>query len=149
MKKMFSTMLLSALLICATVLPTSAVQQTDRTSEVFYTECGPVEVETTLTVYESGARSNSKRASLTNTYKNNGKVIAEVTLNATFGYDGSTAWVISASGSHTTYDGWSYGSEKISKSGGTATLTASLSKSGAGTIPVSISLTCSPTGQIS
>lgn len=149
MKKKFSTILVSVLLICAMVLPASAAQQIDRTSKVFYAECGPIEVETTLTVYESGARSNSRRANVTNTYKNNGKVIAEVTLSATFGYDGKTAWVISASGSHTTYDGWSYSSEKISKSGGTATLSATLSHSRYRSVTTSFSLTCSPTGQIS
>lgn len=149
MKKKFSTILVSVLLICAMVLPASAAQQIDRTSKVFYAECGPIEVETTLTVYESGARSNSRRANVTNTYKNNGKVIAEVTLSATFGYDGKTAWVISASGSHTTYDGWSYGSEKIGKSNSTASLSAALDHSYYASISVDISLTCSPTGQIS
>ena len=63
--------------------------------------------------------------------------------------DGKTAWVSNASSSHTTYSGWSYGSEKITKSGGTASLTGTLSHLLHRNIPVNISLTCSPTGQIS
>ncbi len=148
MKKVFSTILISSLLICAMVFPTNAAQQIHPKIDTIYTEFGPVEIKSTLVVYDS-FRSNKKSADLTREVRYNGKTIAEVTLSATFGYDGKTAWVISASGSHTTYDGWSYNSEKISKSGGTATLTASLFKLSAGTIPISFSMTCSPTGQIS
>lgn len=148
MKKVFSTILVSALLICAMVLPSSAAQQTYPKIDTIYTGFGPVEIETTLVIYDS-FRSSNKSADLVREVKYSGKTIAKMTLSATFGYDGKTAWVISASGSHTTYDGWSYGSEKIAKSGGTATLSASLFRSSAGTIPVSVSLTCSPSGQIS
>ena len=134
MKKVFSTILISSLLICAMVFPT---------------EFGDLKVTTTTVIHDTFARSNRKSADRTRTVEAGDSVIAKITLSATFGYDGKTAWVISASGSHTTYDGWSYNSEKISKSGGTATLTASLFKLSAGTIPISFSMTCSPTGQIS
>lgn len=70
-------------------------------------------------------------------------------MSVTFGYDGKTAWVISASGSHTTYDGWSYSGERITTSGGTANLSATLRHLLHKSVAVNLSLTCSPTGQIS
>lgn len=149
MKRNISAVLVFILLLCTMALPAGAAQDTYRKIDVINTEFGPVEVETALTIQESFARSNTKRASTAQTFKFSGKVIAEVTLSATFGYDGKTAWVISASGSHTTYDGWQYGGEKITKSGGTAALTATLSKLTSSNVPVNISLTCSPTGEIS
>lgn len=149
MKKRISFLLMSVLLLCAMTLPAGAVQQTYETTEIIETELGSIEKTSVITVRDSLVRSNSKSADCADTYRYGGKVIAEVTLSATFGYDGKTAWVISASGSHTTYDGWSYSGEKITKSGGSATLTAKLSKWSEGTANVNISLKCSPSGQIS
>lgn len=109
-----------------------------------------VTVETVVTVEDALFRSYTRRASTKNTYKNNGTEIATVTLTATFGYDGSDAWVVSSSGSHTVESGWSYSGERISDSGGTATLTATIkSTKGLGQVPVDISLTCSKNGDIS
>lgn len=118
-------------------------------TEVIHTEIGDFEIETTLIVYNSAVRSNARSAEKTQTVKYASKVVAEVTLFADFGYNGTTVWVISASGSHTTYDGWSYSGEKITKSGGTAKLSAKLTHSRYEDVPINISLTCSPTGQIS
>ncbi len=109
-----------------------------------------ITVETVITVEDSLSRSSTKRASSTSTFKNKGEEIATVTLTATFGYDGSDAWVVSSSGSHTVEPGWSYSGERISDSGGTATLTATIkSTKGLGQFPVDISLTCSKNGDIS
>ena len=116
--------------------------------EHYTTEDG-IEVETTLTVHENRMRASYRSAEKETTYKSEGKVIAIVKLEATFGYDGKTAWVEEAGSDHTTYDGWSYGSEKISTSGNTAKLTAIVKKAGVATVPVSISMTCTPTGSIS
>ena len=149
MKKKLSVILAAALLVCAMVLPASAAQETYCQTETIYTDFGPVDVETVITVYESLARSSTKSADIARTFRYDGSTIAVVTLYATFGYDGSSAWVVSASGSHTTYGGWSYSGENITTSGGTAYLTATLSHLLHRNVPVSISLTCSPTGQIS
>ena len=130
-------------------LPSSAIESTYSKTDTIETEFGLIEVETVLVVHESLTRSNTRSASYAQTFKYDGKTIAEVTLSATFGYDGKTSWVVSASGSHTTYDNWSYSGEKITKSGGTATLTATLSHSLHRSIAVNIPLTCSSTGQIS
>ena len=51
--------------------------------------------------------------------------------------------------SHTTSGSWSYQNERISESGNKAELTAKLTKLGAGTTYVDISLSCTPSGQIS
>ena len=148
MKKKLSVILTAALLVCAMVLPASAAQETYCQIETIYTDFGPVEVKTVITVYESPTRSSTKSADIARTFIYDGSTIAVVTLYATFGYNGSSAWVISTSSSHTTYNGWSYGNENITTSGGTATLTATLTKL-FNRAPVNISLTCSPTGQIS
>lgn len=148
MKKVCSWGLVFLLAVSMALLPAYAVNS-EQKSEIIHTEFGDFEVETTTVILNTLFRSNSVSVDRTKTVKQSGKVIAEVTLSATFGYDGKTAWVSSASGSHTTYDGWSYGNERITKSGGNAKLTATLSHSQYRNIAVNISLTCSPTGEIS
>ncbi len=145
--KKIGAFLLTFALLAVTMIPSSlAAANNWQDTETVYSELGDVEIITTIhyAISRGGGSANK-----TSTVKSDGKVIAEVTLSATFGYDGKTAWVSNASSSHTTYSGWSYGSEKITKSGGTASLTGTLSHLLHRNIPVNISLTCSPTGQIS
>ena len=145
--KKIGAFLLTFTLLAVTMIPSSlAAANNWQDTETVYSELGDVEIITTIhyAISRGGGSANK-----TSTVKSDGKVIAEVTLSATFGYDGKTAWVSNASSSHTTYSGWSYGSEKITKSGGTASLTGTLSHLLHRNIPVNISLTCSPTGQIS
>lgn len=146
--KKFSFFIVIIMLMGIMIPPTHAASDICQETEIIHTEFGDFEIESTLVVYAM-ARSNSKTAHKSHTVKYDGRVVAEVTLSATFGYDGKTAWVSSASASHTTYDGWSYSNEKITKSGGTASLSAILSHLLHGSQSISISLTCSPTGQIS
>lgn len=142
--------LLSRVLMAGLMIPSAyAAPDVYQETGVIHTELGDFEIESTTTIYDSILRGSGRRADRSISAKNNGKVIADVTLSVTFGYDGKTAWVSGTDSSHTTYDGWSYGSENISKSGGTATLTATLTHSVYRSIPISTSLTCSPTGQIS
>lgn len=148
MKRISSLGLILLILVSIMVLPAQAANVYSET-EVIQTEFGEIEIVTKTVVYHSVLRSSRQSADKTATAKLNGKAIADVTLSATFGYDGKTVWVISASGSNTTYDDWSYGSEKITKSGGTASLTATLTHLLYRNVPVNVSLTCSPTGQIS
>lgn len=109
-----------------------------------------ITVERTVTVYDTLLRSSTKKATDTKVYKNNGVQIASVTLTVTFGYDGSRAWVVSASGSHSMESGWTYSGQSISNSGGTSNLTASIRGSSiSGIVPVDISLTCTKDGSIS
>lgn len=148
MKKL--SFLLSLALIIGIMIPAvHATSDVYRETDIIHTEFGDFEIETVTVIHSLTSRSGSKSADKTQTVKFSGKTIGEVTLSATFGYDGKTAWVSSASGSHTTYDKWSYGSEDITKSGGTAKLTATLSHILHRDVPLTITITCSPTGQVS
>ena len=140
LKKKISALMGAFLLVSCAILPASAVEMKQNV-QVFYMDSGNIQVETVLIIHDSQMLAHSKSADIKRTYKSDGKVIAEVTLSATFGYDGEDAWVISADGSH--------GSEQISDSGNRARLTARLSHSGDSPIPVSLSLSCTPSGQIS
>lgn len=114
-----------------------------------------VETKTTIFSAADAARAgySTRSATRTDTYKSNGSTVATVTLKADFGYDGSSAWVISDSASHSTVSGWSYGSESLEAYGNTASLSALLTQWAGiipiGTVDVDISLTCSPAGGIS
>ena len=150
MKKRIFALATAILLVCSMALSVSAVSpEIYQDYEVIHTEEGDFEIETTLTIYPSVARSNTKTADKSQTVKQSGTVVAEVTLSATFGYDGKSAWVEEATGSHTTYEGWSYKSESITTSGNTANLTAKLTKLLNSNLPISISIKCTADGVIS
>lgn len=150
MKKTVSVLLTFILLLSAALLQAGAVaSEVQQTTETIHTEYGDIQVDTVLILYPSAARSSTQKADRIKTYSYSGQEIASVTLSATFGYDGKTSWVESTSSSHTTSGGWSYKNEEITSSGGTAALTASLTKLLNPTIPVEITLSCSPTGTIS
>jgi len=147
MKKM---MKLGSLILVLALLLAPSAQAASMSYEVEQMETFEqgVTVERTIVVFESFSRSSTKRATITDTYKNNGTIIATVSLDVTFGYDGSTSWVVSKTSSSTVYGGWSYTSEKISTSGGNVSLSATLKK-GISSAPVSMSLVCSRSGAIS
>ena len=109
-----------------------------------------VTVETVIVVDDDFLRSSTKRASISSTFKYYGEKAGTVTFTATFGYDGSRAWVVSASGSASMEPGWTYSGERISDSGGTAYLSATIKNtSGQIKVSVDIDLTCSKDGDIS
>ena len=147
MKKLFSMVTVLALL-CVMFTTSALARQEVRTS---VTDLGNgITVERVITVNELDTRSSTKKASSVNTYKNNGEVIATVTLTTTFGYDGTRAWVVSSSGSHSVESGWTYKNENITNSGGTSRLTAELkSTTGLSRVPVNIDLVCTKNGEIS
>lgn len=148
MKKL--SFLLSLALIIGIMIPAvHATSDVYRETDIIHTEFGDFEIETVTVIHSLTSRSGSKSADKTQTVKFSGKTIGEVTLSATFGYDGKTAWVISANSAYTTYSNWSYSNENISKSRGIAALTATLTHATHRDIPLNISITCSPTGQVS
>lgn len=148
MKKYIS--LLLALLMFTMSFPVGAANtETISESEVIHTEIGDIEIETVLTIYDDLFASGTKTATKDQTYKYAGTVIADVSFMATFRYTGSSVSVTDTDSDYTTYNGWSYRNESISTSGGTASLSSSLTKLLAGTVPVSISITCTPSGAIS
>ena len=148
MKKYFS--LLLAVLVLTMSFPVGATNtKIMRETDIIYTESGNIEVETILTIHDSLFASGSKQATKEKTYKYDGNIIAEVALTATFRYTGNSVSVTDTDSSYDTYEGWSYRNESISTSGGTANLSASLTKLFDGTVPVSISIKCTADGTIS
>ena len=148
MRRKISILLTFVLLVCAMSIPAYAAEEPAMRVQTIQTQQGEILIETTLTIEDVQFYSESKRASKKQVYKHNGDTIAEVVLTATFGYDGDSAWVISTDSSHTTYSGWSYGHERITESGNRAKLTAKLTYPG-DSVSVNLSMTCTPSGQIS
>lgn len=147
--KKFLCMLISLCMVFAMAIPCYA----EEPQEILVSESHEVldngmECVTTITMSPSYARSSTKNGTISKNYSYSGKVVANVILNATFTYDGSTAKATGAYGSHSVASGWSYSSESTWCSGATARLTATVSGSGH-SIPVSLSLTCSPSGTLS
>ena len=150
MKRKLSILLAVGLIAGSLALPSyAATAETVQEIQTIQTQYGEIQVETVLTVRDTALYSKTKSAEKTSTYRYAGSVIAKVTLEATFGYDGDSAWVVGTDSSHTTSGSWSYQNERISESGNKAELTAKLTKLGAGTTYVDISLSCTPSGQIS
>ena len=146
MKKLVS-FALCVMMLCAAALPAGAAPSDDQNISVTVSEDGRLEIITVLETENSLLRA-SMPAYKTSYVKYDGKLIAEVTLSATFGYDGDEAWVEESESDYETYDGWRYGSERIRESGDTVSLSAKLSHATEGTSSVNISMTCSPNGTI-
>lgn len=86
--------------------------------------------------------------SISKDYYQSGSFIGTAALSASFSYNGSTAQATGASGTGSGANGWNYGGQRTWTSGSSAYLSATLSKGGA-SVPVSLSLTCSPSGSVS
>ena len=150
MKRKLSILLAVGLIAGSLALPSyAATGETVQEVQTIQTQYGEIQVETVLTVRDTALYSKTKSAEKTSTYRYAGSVIAEVTLEATFGYDGDSAWVVNADSSHSTSGGWSYKNEQISESSNRAKLTAELTHIIFETMQVNISMTCTPSGQIS
>jgi len=102
--------------------------------------------KTTLTISSTQARA-AKEAIKTQVIEHGDRRIATVKLIATFSYDGTTARVTSTSYEKDTAFGWMYARHNITTSGGRATLTADLI-SAIGTVPINITIRCTPAGVI-
>ena len=107
-----------------------------------------VSYHTVLTIENSALRASVKKGSITRDFSYYGAAIGSVQLNGIFSYDGHTATATSASVYHTVSNGWSYGGESSWCSGNTANMSATFSK-GSASVPVSATLSCSPTGALS
>ncbi len=106
-------------------------------------------VETIFTIYKSVSRLRDKSASVEKNYFGAGsEKAASVTLYATFSYDGSDAWCVSAYSDVSEYNNWRYGSENIDDTDNRAKLSARLTKSGESSKSVSMYIKCSADGEI-
>lgn len=153
MKKRIITMCLMALIIVTVLAPAAQAEYMPEEVITTVTDLGDgVTVESIITVHESISAFSTmatKKATKVDTYKRNGTQIATVSITASFGYDGNTSWVNSASVTENVSSGWKYGNEEITTSGGTATVTATLTKTGVVTLDVYTWISCSPDGDIS
>lgn len=164
MKRLLSFLLVSALCVVCTV-PSFAVntvpqQKNETVISVSEENLGNgFTMKTVTSVLKSNmgllanVSSQSKTYRRTGVVEHNGSRIGSITLTASFGYDGSSAWVNSMRTSHSIASGWSYENESTWKSGGTANMSASMIKRLAfitiAEADPSLSMTCSPSGQIS
>lgn len=149
MKKLISFLTMLGLILSITGFCFAAEPQIEsQITTVETLEDGTI-VETVFTVYRNMARTQVRDARTVKTYKeSDGTKMASVTLNAEFYYDGSDAWVTDSYSDVTEYNGWNYGSERISESGNTARLSATLTKSGEDGKSVSAWLSCSANGTV-
>lgn len=146
MKKFFMPLLALVLTMALVPIPCAFAANTTETTYVEDLGNG-ITVESTLTVDPMMARSSSKSGTLVSTYKNNGEVIATITLKGTFAYNGSSAGATAASYSKDIASGWNYKNHSLTRSGATVQLTANLTK-GVINVPVNMYITCSPDGTL-
>ena len=94
-KRKLSILLAVGLIAGSLALPSyAATGETVQEVQTIQTQYGEIQVETVLTVRDTALYSKTKSAEKTSTYRYAGSVIAKVTLEATFGYDGDSAWVV-------------------------------------------------------
>lgn len=147
MKKVIS------ILLCAVFAVTAAVpcfaQGTEEPSVTTYSYTEDLgdgfTLETTVEVSTSLARS-SRGASKTAEIKHYGTIVGVAVLKATFNYDGSTSSAASSSGVYSTASGWSFSGSSTWCYDATAYLSTTLT--GSSNYPISLSLTCTPSGAI-
>lgn len=145
-KRLFSLGLVSLLML---VFAFSCFAQDNERVLKTYTEDLGNGITAVVTITENyGLTRGSKTHSITKDYYSDGTYIGVAAMTASFYYDGSTARATGASGTGSGSNGWSYGGQSTGTSGNRAYLNATLSD-GSRSVPVSLSLTCSPSGSIS
>ena len=149
MKKILAFVMASMIAALGAIPCYAADSNPESSSVTVYQLENGITVERTILESDiSTYATKQKRGTTKQTYRIGSDVIAVVSLTATFWYDGSDSGVVSTSSAHTTYDDWSYGDESIWDRGDTAYLSAVL-ESSIGTVDVDLSLSCSPSGQLS
>lgn len=149
MKRIFS-LLLSLLLLVSLAVPAAAVDSApEQTVSTHTVDLGDGWTMTEELIVQDQARTASKSANRTQTFKKSGVKIAEIGVTGVFRYDGSTVSVTSKIVSpKTTYDGWSFSQSSFTSSGGTIKLSGKLTKLLNTSVPVSITLSCDKDGNI-
>lgn len=145
-KKLFSLVVVSLLMFVFAF--SCFAQENERVIKTYTEDLGSgITAVVTITEADSLTRS-SKTHSITKDYYSSGTYIGVAALTANFYYDGSTSRATGASGAGSGSNGWSYGGQSTGTSGNRAYLNATLSN-GSRSVPVNLSLTCSPSGSIS
>ncbi len=143
-RKTFSLLLCLALTV-ALAIPCFA--QDNEHVIASYTEDLGNNITVVVTITQTVTRSTTTTTKA-HDYYYDGQYIGRAALSASFYYDGSTARATEAIGTGSGSNGWSYGGQSTGTSGNRAYLNATLSN-GSRSVPVSLSLTCSPSGSIS
>lgn len=145
-KKLFSLVVVSLLMFVFAL--SCFAQENERVIKTYTEDLGNgITAVVTITEADSLTRS-TKTHSISKEYYSAGTYIGNAVLTANFYYDGSTARATGAGGAGSGANGWSYGGQSTGTSGNRAYLNATLSD-GSHNVPVSLSLTCSPSGNIS
>lgn len=144
MKRSFCVILCIAI-IFSLALPCSAVG-TERVSQTIDLGNG---LTATDTIRVSALARGTRIAEKTRTVKDGTTVIAEITIEGVFSYDGYTSDVLSKSVTRAdTYDGWRYTQNSFIENGGTITLSGKITKQ-IYSHSFTLSLSCDAQGNIS
>lgn len=164
MKRLLSFLLASIMCICCAAPSFAAETVPQRNGETVISVTkkdlgNGFTMKTVTSVINTSMKFRTNALSQTETYRrtsaveHDGNWVGSITLTANFGYNGSSAWVNSMSTSHSLASGWSYENESTWKSGGTANMSATMVLKLAfitiTQVDPSVSMTCSPSGQIS
>ena len=139
------------LLICSLLVPAAAQDtvsaQTVSTQTI---DLGDGWTVTEELIINDQARTASRSATKKQSFSKNGEAIADIAITGVFRYDGSTVSVSSKVVSQKdTYNGWSFTQNSFTSSGGTITLTGTLTKPLRVSGSVNMKLTCDKNGNIS
>ena len=127
MKKLVS-LAIAAILVFVLAVPAFALEPETQVIDLGTVDLGNgVSYHTVLTIENSALRASVKKGSITRDF---------------------SYYATGASGSGIGSNGWSYGGESSWCSGNTANMSATFSK-GSASVPVSATLSCSPTGALS
>lgn len=149
MKRLSSLVMAGLLVFC--LVPAASATVADVNQQAYTVENlgNGITKKTTIIVKTSLSRAtHTKEVTSYNEFELRGVVIGNVDLTVTFKYDGNRSWVDGTSYSKSLASGWTYTNHNIQTFGGSARLTANLKKSPY-TVPVDISVKCSPSGDIS
>ena len=148
MKRVLSLILCMVSLLVLAV-PAFAAEQTEGNAvyrDEFTLEEGLTVVREIVDV--SFARSAEKTFIQTWQIKDNGTVVADIAVTATYHCDGRSVYVVSKTVSRAdTYYGWSFTQNYLIAGGGTVTLNGVLTKA-ARTMPITLTMTCDKDGNL-
>lgn len=148
MKRVLSLILCMVFLLVLAV-PAFAAERTE--GNVVYRDEFTLEEGLTVVreiVDVSFARSAEKTFIQTWQIKDNGTVVADIAVTATYHCDGRSVYVVSKTVSRAdTYYGWSFTQNYLIAGGGTVTLNGKLTK-GTRTIPLNLTMTCDKDGNL-
>lgn len=152
MKKIFAFLACCLLLQSIMITPASAVAADEANATCVSREV--IDLGDGITaedeLYVSNNRLMGRDASRTRTIRDNGTVIAVITIKASFRFDGETVWTFFKMVSQKdTYHGWKYVEDSFLCNGGRVTLEGKISKLLVMNIPFTLTITCDKNGNIS